>query len=304
MSAKRGDSAAVSRLLSIAGSDSSGGAGIQADLKTFAAHGGYAMTAITAVTAQNTLGVVAVQALSPGLVAAQIDAVFTDPGVDAIKIGMLADAAIIDAVHDCLAAAGVRDRLPVVLDPVMIAKSGDALLDADAIDHLHRLFPLATLLTPNLPEAERLAGGGGASTASTLGSRELLVRRLGERCSAVLLKGGHAEGGEVEDLLWDGTQLHRFRHPRLDSRSTHGTGCSLSSAIAARLARGEELVAAVSGAIDWLHEAIARAVPIGAGVGPVDHFWLQREAGSQWSQCDPSRPPGERSAGAAQGCFA
>ena len=279
--------ARLPRLLSIAGSDSSGGAGIQADLKTFAAHGGYGMTAITAITAQNTLGVSAVQALPPALVAAQIDAVFADPGVDAVKIGMLAETGIIDAVAACLVAAPAAaaspssalradrrpPRPPVVLDPVMIAKSGNALLDADAVDHLQRLFPLATLLTPNLPEAERLDG---ASAASTPAARERLVRRLGERCAAVLLKGGHAEGGEVVDLLWDGSRVHSFVHPRIASRSTHGTGCTLSSAIAARLGRGESLVEAVAGAIDWLHEAIVRAIPIGAGTGPVDPFWMQR----------------------------
>lgn len=276
---------AVPRLLSIAGSDSSGGAGIQADIKTFSAHGGYAMTAITAITAQNTLGVSALEALTPELVAAQIDAVFADPGVDAVKIGMLANGGIVAAVAGCLRAATVAAgaALPIVLDPVMIAKSGDALLDADAVDQLQRLFPLATLLTPNLPEAQRLDGtpGGGADgRGATLEARERLLRRLGERCAAVLLKGGHAEGDEVADLLWDGSSVHRFVHSRIVSRSTHGTGCSLSSAIAARLGRGETLAAAVSGAIDWLHEAIARAIPIGAGVGPVDHFWRQRRGGS------------------------
>lgn len=281
------------RLLSIAGSDSSGGAGVQADLKAFAAHGGYGMTAITAITAQNTLGVTAVQSLAPALVAAQIDAVFADPGVDAVKIGMLADGAIIAAVAGCLAAArGACAALPIVLDPVMVAKSGDPLLDAGAVDELQRLFPLASLLTPNLPEAERLAGG----PAGTPEARERLVRRLGERSAAVLLKGGHNEGDEVVDLLWDGSRLHRFVHPRLRSRFTHGTGCTLSSAIAARLGRGESLVAAVGGAIDWLHEAIARAIPIGAGVGPVDPFWRQR-----WV----AGPAGERAAdGAASECFA
>ena len=270
------------RLLSIAGSDSSGGAGIQADLKTFAAHGGYGMTAITAITAQNTLGVTAVQALPGSMVAAQIDAVFADPGVDAVKIGMLADGDIIAAVADRLRAANASAPLAIVLDPVMIAKSGDALLDAAAIDQLQRLFPLATLLTPNLPEAERLdrPADTAAPQTTTLEERERLLRRLGERCAAVLLKGGHAEGEEVVDLLWDGARIHHFVHPRLASRSTHGTGCSLSSAIAARLGRGEELVVAVAGAIDWLHEAIARAIPIGAGVGPVDHFWMQRRGSS------------------------
>ena len=260
------------RLLAIAGSDSSGGAGIQADIKAFCAHGGYAMTAITAITAQNTLGVSAVQALPAVLVAAQMAAVFADPGVDAVKIGMLANAGIIAAVADCLLAV---PRAPIVLDPVMSAKSGDPLLDADAVDQLQRLFPLTTLLTPNLPEAERLAG----SPAPTAETRERLVRSLGDRCAAVLLKGGHAEGEEVVDLLWDGSRVHSFVHPRIVSRATHGTGCTLSSAIAARLGRGESLVAAVSGAIDWLHEAIARALPIGAGVGPVDPFWMQRRRG-------------------------
>lgn len=273
------------RLLSIAGSDSSGGAGIQADLKTFAAHGGYGMSAITAITAQNTLGVTAVLALSPEIVAAQIDAVFADPGVDAVKIGMLADSSIVAAVCGSLRAASSRARLPIVLDPVMIAKSGDSLLDEAAIDELERLFPLATLITPNLPEAERLDG----NEAPTPAARESLLRRLGERSAAVLLKGGHAGDDEVVDLLWDGARVHRFVHPRLTSRSTHGTGCTLSSAIAARLGRGEALAEAVSGAIDWLHEAIARAIPIGAGVGPVDHFWRQR---------------GGRQTGEAEGCLA
>ena len=284
--------AGLPRLLSIAGSDSSGGAGIQADLKTFCAHGAYAMTAITAVTAQNTLGVTAVQALPPALVAAQIEAVFADPGVDAVKIGMLAEVGIIAAVADSLRRSIAGRSLPIVLDPVMIAKSGDPLLDADAVDHLQRLFPLATLVTPNLPEAERIGRAAGRSTATamaattamaamaaTVEGRERLVRRLGDRCAAVLLKGGHAAGAAGEDLvdlLWDGSKVHAFVHPRIASRSTHGTGCSLSSAIAARLGRGENLVQAVSGAIDWLHEAIARAIPLGAGVGPVDHFWRQR----------------------------
>lgn len=273
----------MARLLTIAGSDSSGGAGIQADLKAFSAHGVYGMTAITAITAQNTLGVSAIQALTPGLVAAQIDAVFADPGVDAVKVGMLADGGIVDVVADRL---GALARVPVVVDPVMIAKSGDLLLAAEAIDRLPRLFAVATLLTPNLPEAERLDG----AKAGTAEARERLVRRLGDRCPAVLLKGGHAqataadagsEAFEVVDLLWDGARVHAFAHPRLASRSTHGTGCTLSSAIAARLGRGESLVSAVSGAIDWLHEAIARAVPIGAGVGPVDPFWrLRRQAGA------------------------
>ncbi len=265
---------ALPLLLTIAGSDSSGGAGIQADIKAFSAHGGYAMSAITSITAQNTLGVQAILALPAALVAEQIDAVFEDPGVDAVKIGMLANAAIVAAVADRLRAVA---RLPVVLDPVMIAKGGAQLLDADAVEHLQGLFPLATLLTPNLPEAERLAG----SPAKTPAAREHLVRRLGDSCAAVLLKGAHAEGAEIVDLLWDGSRVHSFVHPRIATRATHGTGCTLSSAIAARLGRGESLVAAVAGAIAWLHEAIARALPIGAGTGPVDPFWMQRRSAAE-----------------------
>ena len=266
--------------MSIAGSDSSGGAGIQADLKTFAAHGVYGMTALTAVTAQNTLGVEAVEALSGSMVAAQIDAVVADPGVDAVKVGMLANVDIVRAVEASLRRAREGRAFPVVLDPVMISKSGAALLDDDAVSHLQELFAQATLLTPNLPEAFRIDGTSSSRADTDLAGRERLVRRLGERTAAVLLKGGHAEGGEVVDLLWDGDQLHRFVHERVESRSTHGTGCTLSSAIAARLGRGEALVEAVGGAIEWLHEAIARAVPIGAGAGPVDHLWrLRPEAG-------------------------
>ena len=261
------------RLLTIAGSDSGGGAGIQADLKTFAAHGGYGMSAITAVTAQNTRGVRGVVALPPEFVRSQIDAVLEDIGADAIKVGMLANAGIVEAV---VAALGKRRDIPLVVDPVMVAASGDELLDGDAVAAVRdRLLPLAHLATPNLPEAERLAG----ERASTLEGRARLARRLGDLVPAVLLKGGHADEDPMTDLLWDGRELHRFTHPRLRRRSTHGTGCTLSSAISARLGRGETLVAAVGGAIDWLHEAIARAEPQGGGAGPVDHFWRQRGGG-------------------------
>ena len=258
------------RLLTIAGSDSGGGAGIQADLKTFAAHGAYGMSALTAVTAQNTLGVLGVQALPAALVAAQIDAVFSDLGVDGVKIGMLADAELAATVADRLA---VYAGPPVVLDPVMVAASGDPLLAEDAIAVIRqRLMPLATLVTPNLPEAERLAG----ERAESEEERERLARRLGGRGRAVLVKGGHASGEPMVDLLWDGERIHRFAHPRLATRAIHGTGCTLSSAIAARLARGDRLVAAVEGAIAYLHEAIRRAAPLGGGQGPVDHLWALR----------------------------
>ncbi len=267
------------RLLTIAGSDSGGGAGIQADLKTFAAHGAYGMSAVTAVTAQNTLGVTHVHEIPADVVVAQIDAVFTDLGVDAVKIGMLASAPLVRAVAARLAvhlpAAGSP---PVVLDPVMVAKSGDPLLRDDAVEALlEELLPLATLVTPNLPEAARMTGLGvdedddGGEGAE--GGREALARALAARGPAVLVKGGHARGDEVVDLLLVDGRFHRFRHPRIVTRSDHGTGCTLSSAIAARLAAGEPLPEAVGGAIDFLHGALSAAYPLGAGRGPVDHLY-------------------------------
>jgi hydroxymethylpyrimidine/phosphomethylpyrimidine kinase len=262
------------RLLTIAGSDSGGGAGIQADLKTFAAHGAYGMSAITALTAQNTVGVRAVHAAPPEVVAAQIDAVFEDLGVDAVKIGMLANAPIVRAVAARLRAhlsPGPRPRPPVVLDPVMIAKSGDVLLADGAVAALaEELLPLATLVTPNLPELARLSGGPvGASEAE----RVAAARKIASRGPAVLAKGGHAEGDEVVDLLIDGATVHRFAHPRLATRADHGTGCTLSSAIAARLAAGAPLAEAVRGAIGYLEGAMAAAHPLGSGHGPVNHLW-------------------------------
>ncbi len=254
------------RALTIAGSDSGGGAGIQADLKTFAAHGVYGMSVITAVTAQNTREVTAVEEISPEVVTAQIDAVLSDVGADAVKIGMLSSARIVRAVAGRLAAHRPRH---VVLDPVMVAKSGDALLAADAVEALREeLLPLATLVTPNLPEAERLTG-----LPAIEEDLEPAAQALAERGPAVLIKGGHGRGDEVLDLLLDDGGVRRFTHPRLDTTSTHGTGCTLSSAIAARLAAGEDLRAAVGGAIDYLHGAIAAAFPIGSGHGPVHHLY-------------------------------
>jgi len=252
------------RLLTIAGSDSGGGAGIQADLKTFAAHGAFGMSAITAITAQNTVGVRAVHEVPPEIVAAQIDAVFEDIGVDAVKIGMLASAPIVRAAADRL-----RFWKPsrVVLDPVMVAKSGDALLRDDAVEAvLEELLPLCTIVTPNLPELERMTG---------LPAGQAAAEELAKRGPAVLAKGGHGEGEEVVDLLVVGEEIYRFRHPRLSTTSTHGTGCTLSSAIAARLGRGEELPRAVGGAIEYLQGAMKAAYPLGSGHGPVDHFWRE-----------------------------
>jgi hydroxymethylpyrimidine/phosphomethylpyrimidine kinase len=259
------------RLLTIAGSDSGGGAGIQADLKTFAAHGAYGMSAITALTAQNTREVRAVHEAPPDFVAAQIDAVFEDIGVDAVKIGMLSSAPIVRAVAGRLRAHA--QGIPVVLDPVMIAKSGDPLLRDEAVEALAGdLLPLCTLVTPNLPELARLTG----LPAETEEERRRAAEALARRGPAVLAKGGHAEGAEVVDLLFHNGHWHRFVHPRLAGRATHGTGCTLSSAIAARLARGEGMAQAVEGAIGYLQAAMKAAYPLGGGHGPVDHLYQWR----------------------------
>ena len=260
------------RVLTIAGSDSGGGAGIQADLKTFAALGVYGMSVVTAVTAQNTLRVTAVHEIPPEVVAAQIDAVFEDLGVDAVKIGMLSSRRVIQAVAQRLAAhAGP----PLVLDPVMVAKSGARLLEEDAVEALsEKLLPLATLVTPNLPECERLTGCRVASEAQ----RRQAALALARRGPAVLVKGGHGSAAELLDLLFDGERFHRFVHRRKETRSTHGTGCTLSAAIAAGLAAGKGLPQAVEEAIDYLQGAIAAAYPLGGGQGPVDHLFRQPRA--------------------------
>jgi len=261
------------RLLTIAGSDSGGGAGVQADLKTFAAHGAYGMSVIAALTAQNTREVRAVLEVPPEMVAAQIDAVLEDIGADAVKIGMLMSAEVIRAVAGRLRTHLAGTSVPVVLDPVMVAKSGDRLLREDAVEALAAdLLPLATLVTPNLPELERLTGLPAAGEVERLHAAEALAAKG----PAVLAKGGHAEGEEVVDLLLEGGRVHRFTHPRLHTTSTHGTGCTLSSAIAARLGAGEELPRAVEGAIQYLRGAMAAAYPVGKGNGhgPVDHFYL------------------------------
>lgn len=265
------------RLLTIAGSDSGGGAGIQADLKTFHSHGVFGMSAVTAITAQNTVAVTAVHPVPPGVVAAQIDAVFEDIGVDAVKIGMLADAPIIRAVAARLRHHGAGGALPaapvpVVLDPVMIAKSGDALLVDSAVEALvEELVPLASLVTPNLPETRRLLGRS-PDEVDTEDERRAMARKLAAAGPAVLVKGGHGEGDEVVDLLFDGRDVHRFAAPRIHGRSTHGTGCTLSSAIAARLALGADLPLAVESAIAYLRRAMESAFPLGRGHGPVNHL--------------------------------
>jgi hydroxymethylpyrimidine/phosphomethylpyrimidine kinase len=267
------------RLLTIAGSDSGGGAGIQADLKTFAAHGAYGMSVITALTAQNTREVRLVEPVSPRMVAAQIDAVLDDIGADAVKIGMLGSAEVVRTVAERLRFhVGDRAATPIVLDPVMVAKSGAALLEDDAVAALlAELLPLATVVTPNLPELARLTGMPTAGEAE----RAAAARALAERGPAVLAKGGHALGDEVVDLLVSREGVRRFVHPRLATTATHGTGCTLSSAIAARLGRGEALEDAVEGAIDYLTGAMSAATaafPLGraGGHGPVDHLYRMR----------------------------
>ena len=260
------DSSETPTALTIAGSDSSGGAGIQADLKTFAAHGVFGTSAITAVTAQNTVAVTMVEGMKPELVAAQIDAVASDIFPAATKIGMLANAAIVATVAEAITRHQLRN---VVLDTVMISKSGTRLLDRAAVDALVRaLLPLATLITPNVPEAEALSGMRISGRADLPRVAERLAR-LGAR--AVLVKGGHLDGPAV-DLLWlDGRAVELVAN-RLSSRHTHGTGCTLSAAIAAGLARGAGLEVAVRDAKAYVTRAIAAAPGLGHGHGPLQHF--------------------------------
>jgi hydroxymethylpyrimidine/phosphomethylpyrimidine kinase len=258
----------VARALSIAGSDSGGGAGIQADLKTFAALGVYGASAVTAITAQNTRGVRAVHEVPADLVAAQIDAVLEDIGAGAAKTGMLATAPIIVAVAERLRHHGVR---ALVVDPVMVAKSGDRLLRPDAVEALRRhLLPLSLVVTPNIPEAEVLAD------VPIAAERDLAeaARRIAA-CGArqVLIKGGHLPGPPI-DRLWDGERLVAFPGERLHTTSTHGTGCTLSAAITAHLARGASVPEAVGLAKQYVTEAMRRAQAIGGGHGPLHHLWL------------------------------
>jgi hydroxymethylpyrimidine/phosphomethylpyrimidine kinase len=260
------------RVLIIAGSDSGGGAGVQADIKTVTALGGYAATAITAITVQNTLGVSAVFPLPPELVVAQARAVFDDIGADAIKLGMLGEVRVVDAVADWLDSLG---EVPLVVDPVMIAKGGQSLLEPLAVEALsERLIPRATLLTPNAPEAATLTGLTVETTDDLRRAGEALLR-LG--ASAVLMKGGHIEGLRVIDILMTPLGETRFESGRIDSRHTHGTGCTLASACAFGLARGWSLDVVVTRARDYVRGAIANAPGFGAGHGPLNHGWLIQE---------------------------
>ena len=254
--------------LTIAGSDSGGGAGIQADLKTFAAHRVFGTSAVTAITAQNTLGVQAWEAVSTGLVVRQIESVLGDIGADAIKVGMLANAAIVSAVARTLAAS---TRRPVVIDPVMIAKGGDRLLEEAAVSAMKsELLGLAHIVTPNIPEAEVLAGMPIRTPADMLRAGER-IRALGP--DVVLVKGGHAEGAESIDVAVTAGGSFEVRGPRLPGRHTHGTGCTRSSAIAANLALGFGGEAAIRAAREYLEGAIRHAPQIGGGHGPLDHGW-------------------------------
>jgi hydroxymethylpyrimidine/phosphomethylpyrimidine kinase len=260
----------IRNVLSIAGSDPSGGAGIQADLKTFAARGVYGMAVITALTAQNTRGVSGVEAVSPGFVEDQIEAIFEDIRVDAVKIGMIANAGIARAVAGVL--SGHR-TIPVVLDPVMVAKGGSALLAADAVEVLTtQLLPLAALLTPNLPEAAALLGEPEAADRAGMAAQAIGLRALGP--GSVLIKGGHLEGEGSPDVLATVDGLEWFEAERIMTPNTHGTGCTLSSAIAAELAKGADAREAVRTAKAYIAGAIAAAgqLSVGSGHGPVHHF--------------------------------
>jgi hydroxymethylpyrimidine/phosphomethylpyrimidine kinase len=266
----------IANVLTIAGSDSGGGAGIQADLKTFSALGTYGASVVTALTAQNTRAVTAIHDVPPAFVAAQLDAVFDDIEFAAVKIGMLSSPAVIEAVSDGLRRHGARR---IVLDPVMVAKSGDRLLREDAVSALKELLlPLATVITPNLPEAAVLLDGEAVRDAAGMTAAAAALRGLGPQ--AVLLKGGHLETSDSIDVLDDGAEPLTLAAPRIATRNTHGTGCTLASAIAALLARGRPLRDAVQGAKAYVTDAIRAAdrLTVGQGHGPVHHFhalWRQ-----------------------------
>ncbi len=262
-------------VLSIAGSDSSAGAGVQADLKTFAALGVYGTSVITALTAQNTREVTAVHEAPPDFIRAQIDVVVQDIRPDAVKTGMLSSAAIIDTVAEKLRHYGLPN---VVVDPVMVAKSGARLLREDAVDALReRLLPLADVVTPNIPEAEALVGYE-LRTYLQIQEAAREIRDMGPR--NVVVKGGHREGETVVDTLFDGREIYEFSGPRIHTSSTHGTGCTFASAIASYLALGEPVAEAVGRAREYLEGALLNAYPVGHGHGPVNHFWMLDPGGA------------------------
>jgi hydroxymethylpyrimidine/phosphomethylpyrimidine kinase len=253
--------------LTIAGSDSSGGAGIQADLKTFHAFGVFGTSALTAITVQNTLGVSGVHAVPLDVVRGQIEAIAVDMQPSACKTGMLATRELVHTVAQCIREYELRNY---VLDPVMVATSGDRLLDRDAEDAIVTdLVPLAKLVTPNLDEARILAG----FDVSDVAGMERAARALADAgAAATLVKGGHMEGLELIDVFFDGTSMRHFKHARIETRNTHGTGCTLSAGVTAGLARGAALIVAVERALDFVHRAIAQAPNLGRGHGPLNHL--------------------------------
>lgn len=256
------------RILIVAGSDSGGGAGIQADIKTITALGGYAMTAITAITVQNTLGVHGVHVIPPEIIAQQMQVVIEDIGVDIIKLGMLGDVATIHAIADVLEH---DTHIPVILDPVMTAKGGARLLQQHALDALKaRLIPRATLITPNLPEAEQLLA---CAITSVQHMREAAKKVHDAYGCAVLMKGGHGEGAQIVNLLHTGDGSYAMHSQRIDTPHTHGTGCTMASAIALRYGLGDDLYHACLFAQHYVHGAIVRAPHFGGGHGPLHHGW-------------------------------
>jgi hydroxymethylpyrimidine/phosphomethylpyrimidine kinase len=258
----------IRRALTIAGSDSGGGAGIQADLKTFAVLGVWGMSAVTSITVQNTLGVTGVSDVPAEVVVAQIRSVAGDIGVDAAKTGMLSSAEIVEAVAAAVKEVGVPN---LVVDPVFVSKHGDPLLRSDAVEALRRrMVPLATVVTPNLPEAGGLAGFNVESPEDMARAAEAILR-LG--AAAVLIKGGHLKSDSADDLFMDGTRTEWVQGERIDTSDTHGTGCVLSAAIAAHLARGEDLLSAVRRGKEFVTEAIRHGLRIGKGIGPVSPAW-------------------------------
>ena len=266
-------SARIPKAMTIAGSDSGGGAGIQADLKTFAALGVYGTSALTAITAQNTLGVTAVQELSPEIVASQIDAIMADIGADAVKTGMLFSSRIIQVVAEKIREHGLTD---LVVDPVMVAKGGDRLLQEEAVEALRgELLPLAKVVTPNLPEAEVLTQ---RKIQSQEDARMAAKEMVNMGAKSAVVKGGHMEGPAI-DVLYDGREFRELSSPRIETTSTHGTGCTFASAMAAGLARGLPLEEAFALAKGYVTEAIRSAFPMGGGHGPLNHFHRLWELG-------------------------
>ena len=267
--------------LTIAGSDPTGGAGLQADLKTFSANGVYGMSVIASVVAENTCRVWTAHSIPPDMIALQIEAVMTDIFPNAVKIGMLDTPAAMEAV-----AEGLRRYAPphVVLDPVMVAKNGSPLMQPGAMAYLIRtLFPLAEVVTPNIPEAEAITG---LSIHSTDDMERAARQILDLGCKAVVVKGGHAQGQAV-DVLYDGQTIHRYSAERIPTRNTHGTGCTFSSAIASRLALGDDIADAVDHAKAYVTGAIAHALPLGHGCGPTNHFFAWQDAGEAVQRHDP-----------------